>query len=240
MRVVLAAACAALLLAGCSGGHSSATPTPSPTPDPYTALAPPTSRGVGSFDPVTSTRALDAAHGLLAQSLAEVGTLTGSGTASLLDALHVPDDALGVTPLLSPPTRKGLGIRPLLGKGVALDRNPVQVVRSRYQADEVFGLGGEHALRVTWDGSVRYRVRLADVPHQIAYVLHVAYLFAPVPGEPGGLQLMQVLPGTFHAAPVVASCLDKGVLYPAAGAPTAADLGPGPFPAQRGGPACPV
>lgn len=243
MRALLLALCATAALAtGCHGSSPQAKPTPTAsTPsDAYAALAPPHSPGVGSFDSATSQRAYEATHGLLALTLLEPGTLTGTGTATLLDGLAVPVSELSVDGYLRPPTRRGLDIRPLFARTVTLAPHPVDVVRSSYSADEVQGPAGEQGLRVTWDGALRYHVLVAGVRHDVAYVLHVSYVFGPISNEPGGLQLVQVVPGESHAAPVVASCLAKGVLLPGAGAPASSDFGPGPWLPAPSGPACPV
>jgi len=242
MRALLATVCvAAALVTGCSdkGGTPQATATPT-VADPYTALTPPTSPGVGSFDASAARRAYLATQGLLATSLLEPGTLTGSGTASLLEQLAVPDEVLSVKDLLVPPTKRGLDIRPLFARTVTLAPNPVEVVRSSYTADEVANPSGQHGIRIGWDGALRYRVLVGGVAHQVAYVLHVSYVFGPVTGEPGGLQLMQVVPGSSHATPVVTSCLAKGVLLPADGVPSSSDFGPGPWLPPAAGPTCPV
>jgi hypothetical protein len=242
MRAFLVALCATTALAtACTGGGTpKADPTPSGPVDPYVALDPPTSPGVGSFDAVIAQRAYDAAHGLLALSLAEPATLTGTGTAALLDDLAVPNPSLNVVRFLRPPTRRGLDLRPLFARTVTLATHPVEVVRSSYGADEVQGAAGEQGIRISWDGAVRYRVLVAGVPHQVAYALQVSYVFEPLPNEPGGLRLVQAVPGSSHAAPVVTSCLAKGVLLPAEGTPTSSDFGPGPWLPEATGPACPV
>lgn len=245
-RLALGLALALAALAGCSGeGEPQASPAAgrSAAPvDAFTALAPPTAR-VGALDPIVSQRAFEKARGLLALSLAEAGTLTGttSGTAALLEQLRVPDDDLSVAGLLRPrPTAKALGVRPLFAPTVSLGRDAVEVVRSTYRGEEVRGLGGESGVRVTWDGSVRYRVVVQGRPQEVAYALSVAYVFGPVPDEAIGLQLVQVVPGAFHAAPVVTSCLAKGLLLPGTGTPTPGDYGVGPWPAAEPGPACPL
>jgi hypothetical protein len=241
---------AVVLAAGCGGSSTTGTPTPAPTStassttapvDAYTALKPPVTPGIGTVDPALAQRAYEKARGLLALSLAEPGTLTGAGTDLLLEQLRVPDATLSVAGLLTPrATTKGLGLRPLFASTVTLGAQPVEVVRSSYRGEEVAGLGGESGVRITWDGAVRYRVVLAGQHREVAYSVSLAYVFGPVPGEPNGLQLVQAVPGTFHAAPVVTSCLAAGVLLPAAGAPTATDYGRGPWPRAAAGPACPV
>lgn len=229
------------LVVGCGASPSTTAPASSSPADAFTALAPPRTPGIGSLDRAVAQRAYDKARGLLALSLAEADTLTGSGTGLLVEQLRVPDAALSVEDLLTPrPTRAALGLRPLFARTVTLAEHPVEVVRSSYRGEEVQGLGGESAVRITWDGAVRYRVLLGGKPRQVAYALSVAYVFGPVPGEPGGIQLVQVLPGAFHAAPVVTSCLAEGALLPAAGTPTDADFGHGPWSAPAGGPTCPL
>jgi hypothetical protein len=243
MRALLLALCAtAALTTACSGSspHAGATPTPSTTPDAYVQLAPPHSPGVGDFDQATSQRAYEAAHGLLALTLLDPETLQGKNTSTLLDELAVPNPDLSVAAYLRTPTRRGLDVRPLFARTVTPAQPPVDVVRSSYAADEVQGIGGEQGIRITWDGALRYHVTVAGAPHDVAYVLHVAYVFGPIANEPGGLQLVQVIPGTSHAAPVVTSCLDKGVLLPGPGSPSASDLGPGPWVPAPKGEACPV
>jgi hypothetical protein len=242
MRALLVALCAtAALTTACTGSSPHAAPTPSPTPDAYTDLAPPHSPGVGDFDQATSQRAYEAVHGLLALTLLDRDTLEGRNTATLLEELSVPNPDLSVAPYLRTPTRRGLDIRPLLARTVTLREPHVDVVRSSYTADEVQGIAGEQGIRVTWDGALRYRVTVGGANLELAYVLHVSYVFAPVANEPGGLRLVQVLPGSSHAARVVTSCLDKGVLLPTAGGPSSSDFGPGPWPPATGRvAACPV
>jgi hypothetical protein len=244
MRALLVALCAtAALTTACSGSSPTAAPTPTPTssPDAYAQLAPPHTPGVGSFAPATSQRAYEATHGLLALTLLDRGTLTGTGTAALLEGLAVPNPDLSVAPYLQPPTRRGLDIRPLFARTVTLRQPLVEVVRSSYTADEVQGVAGEQGIRITWDGALRYRASVGGADSDVAYVLHVSYVFAPVPNEPGGLRLVQVVPGSSHVAPVVASCLEKGVILPTAAGPTSTDFGPGPWPPATGPtPVCPV
>jgi hypothetical protein len=204
------------------------------------ALAPPKSPGVGGFDAVVAQRAYDATRGFLALTLGEPGTLTGAGDAALLEALSVPDPALSVAPALRGATRKGLGIRPRFPRAVVLGTPPAEVVRSSYRAEEVRGAGGEAAIRITWDGALRYRVVSAGTPHEVAYALSVAYVFGLVANEPGGIRLVQVVPGTMHAAPVVGACLAKGFLVPASGTPSAQDFGAGPWPAPDTRTPCPA
>ena len=242
---VLAVVLALALTAGCSGSESpDAGPRPSTSAAPvdtFTALAPPADTSIGSLDPILTRRAYEKARGLLALSLGEAGTLTGSGTDVLVEQLQVPDKDLSVTALLTPqPRAKGLGVRPLFAETVALDEQPVEVVRSTYRGEEVRGLGGESGIRISWSGSVRYRVEVDGRAQEVAYALRLAYVFGPVPEEVGGLRLVQVVPGAYHAAPVVRSCLDEGVLLPRSGTPTASDYGPGPWTTEAGGPACPV
>lgn len=247
-RLPTALVLAATLLAGCTGGTPDAGPGRSPAPsgspaavDAFTALAPPADTRVGNADPLLSARAFEKTRGLLALSLAEPGVLTGSSTGDLVELLRGPDPALSVEDLLVPrPTQKALGLRPLFARTVTLADRPVEVVRSSYRGEQVRGLGGEEGLRISWDGAVRYRVLVGGRPHEVGYALQVSYVFLGLANEPTGLQLVQAVPGTFHAAPVVTSCLAKGVLLPAAGAPTEADLAPSPWPAPAAGPACPV
>ncbi|MGB8651240.1 MAG: hypothetical protein WCD35_11320 [Mycobacteriales bacterium] len=250
MRRRTALVATALLVAALSGCNDrpSAAPSPAaptssatPTSDPYTDLDPPTSPGVGSFDKVTSDRAYEAAHGLLALQLLEPATLTGSNRSELLQQLtgQLEDATIGKD-LGGAPSRRGLDYRPLLARTVRLGKPFVEVVRSSYQGDQVQGIGGETGLRVTWDGAVRYHVTVDGVPRTIGYAMTIAYVFSAVPNEPGGMALQLVVKGSSHAAPVLTSCLAKGVLLPTAGAPTDADLGPGPYPSAPPGPACPV
>jgi hypothetical protein len=244
MRALLLALCAtAALTTACTGSspHAAPTPSTSATPDAYTQLDPPHSPGVGSFDVATAQRADEATHGLLALTLLDPATLTGRNTATLLQELAVPNPALSVDSLLRTPTRRGLDIRPLLARTVTLREPHVEVVRSSYSADEVQGAGGEQGIRITWDGALRYRVTVDGASAELAYALHVAYVFAPLPNEPLGLRLVQVVPGSSHAAPVVDSCLTKGVILPTGGSPTSSDFGPGPWaPATGRVAACPV
>jgi hypothetical protein len=244
MRALLVALCAtAALTTACSGSSPKAAPTPTPssTPDAYAQLAPPHSPGIGSFSPAVSQRAYEATRGLLALTLLDRGTLTGTGTATLLEGLAVPNPDLSVAPYLRTPTRRGLDVRPLFARTVTLRQPLADVVRSSYTAVVVPGVAGEQGIRITWDGALRYRVSVGGAPVEVAYVLHVAYVFAPVPNEPGGLQLVQVVPGSSHVAPVVASCLDKGVILPTSAGPTSSDFGTGPWPPATGRtPVCPV
>lgn len=244
LALALAAGCSGSSTAGPDGTSSPSAPattSSAPQVDTFTALRPPAVQSIGTVDQALVVRAYEASRGLLALSLGEAGTLTGSDTASLVQSLQVPDEALSVKALLTPrPTRKALGLRPLFARTVTLDERPAEIVRSSYRGEEVRGLGGEVGLRVTWDGAVRYRVLVGGQPREVAYALTVAYVFGPVADEPNGLRLVQVVPGTFHAAPVLASCLAQGVLLPGTGSPTPADYGTGPWAAVPAGPACPL
>ncbi len=249
MRLLPVVLCAtAVLTASCTGSSPEASPSSRPTASPssgrsvdtFTALTPPNSPGVGSFDAATARRAHTTVQGLLTMSLAAPGTLDGTETAALVDALAVPDATLSISRHLSPPSRRGLDIRPLFARTVTFAAEPVEVVRSSYSADEVQGTSGERGIRITWDGAVRYRVLVGTTASQVAYVLHVSYIFGPKPPEPAGLQLMQVVPGASHAAPVVVSCLDKGLILPSGGVPTSSDFGPGPWLPAKAGIRCPV
>ena len=243
MRALLAGLAAlAVLATGCSDGSGTAAPSPTPSGpvDPFVALEPPRTPGVGSFDAAIAQRAYEATRGLLALTLAEPASLTGAGDAALLEALAVPDPALSVAPILRTPTQKGLSVRPRFPRTVSLGTPPAEVVRSSYRADEVRGAGGEQAIRISWDGSVRYRLTVAGALHEVAYALSVGYVFALVPNEPGGIRLAQVVPGTAHAAPVIGGCLAKGLLVPAPGTPTATDFEPGPWQTPDTRTACPL
>ena len=239
-----------LLVSGCSSSSPRATPTPNPTPsaspvptasDAYASLAPPTSPGVGSYDALVANRAYQAAHGFLALQLLEPATLRGSNKADLVQQLQgAVQDTTVARNLGGAPTRRGLDYRPLFAPDVRPQTPLATVVRSSYTADEVRGLGGEQGLRISWSGTVHYHLVVAGTPRVVAFALSVGYVFGRVATEPSGLQLQQVVHGSSHAAPVLASCLVKGLLVPVAGSPSATDDGPGPYPRPAGGPPCPL
>lgn len=234
---------AALLLASCStaGGSPSAAPSPSPA-DPFTAIAPPNVRAVGSYPEIVVNRALQKAQGLLAHQLFEGSSLTGTDKAGLVAALTGTAEDLNIAKDLgATPTARGLTYRPLFAPGVAVTASAATVERSTWTADAVQGRGGEQGLRVTWAGSVRYAATVGGKAHDVAYALTVGYIFAALPTEPNGISFVAVVRGTSHAAPVLASCLEKGLLLPVAGTPTAADFGAGPWSTPSGSSAaCPV
>ena len=230
MRLLAAALGAALLLTGCSnGGSHAATPPPSPsaapsaaaTADPYDALTPPSSPGVGSFNSVLATRAYAAVHGYLALQLLEKPTLLGGNGAELVSELQgALQNPSIVRDLGGAPTRRGLDYRPVFPKGSALSDPVAVVTASSYSADEVQGRAGERGLRVSWQGTLRYPVTLGGRLHQVDYSLKVAYVFSTVAQDPGGLDLQTVVRGSGSATGVTTACLAKGLLYPgpAAGA----------------------
>jgi hypothetical protein len=219
MRLLTTALIAGLLLTSCSGSGTpppspGATTTPTTATDPFEALTPPTSPGVGAYDAVLANRAYQASQGLLALQLLEAPTLLGSNDAELATQLQgalkdpsIPRDLRGAT-------RRGLDYRPRFPKGTTL-ANPVgSVVSSVYVGEEVQGLGGEHALRIRWSGTVTYPVTFQGRTHTVTYSLTMAYVFSPLPQEPNGLALQQAVPGTGTADGVVTACVAKGLLYP--------------------------
>ena len=237
---------AGIVLSACSTGTPRATPPPSASPvatagDAYGSLTPPRSPGVGSYDALVANRAYQAAQGYLALQLLEPATLHGTNKADLVQQLQgAAQDTTIARDLGAGPTRRGLDYRPLFPANVTPQTPVATVVRSSYTADEVRGLGGEQGLRISWSGAVHYHLTVAGSPRVVAYALSVGYVFSRVPTEPSGLQLQQVVHGSSHAAPVLASCLAKGLLVPVAGMPSAVDDGPGPYPRPVGGPACPA
>lgn len=249
MRVPAAALIAALLLTGCSDDgspQSVATPVPTssstaPATDPYAALTPPTSPGVGSYPALVAGRAYLQSQGLLALQLLEPATLTGKNSASLARSLRGRSEDLSVQrDLGEAPTEAGLKYRPLLASSVTVGPQLAEVVRSDWSADEVQGRGGESALRITWNGAVRYHVTVDGQPRELAYALVFSYVYALVANEPNGIVLETVIPGGSHLAPVVGACLSKGVVLPTGDAPTDADFGRGPYPAASTSGTCPV
>lgn len=250
MRLLPAACIALLLLTGCSDDGPNARPSPSSSPsaapsasapaDAYQALQPPTSPGVGSFDAVAANHAYSLVHGLLALQLLEPATLTGHNQQELTAQLRGSNEDPAVAAAVGAgPTARGLDYRPLFPATV-LATPPAEVVRSSYTADEVQGRGGEQALRISWSGALRYHITGSKTAPSVAYALSIAYVFRAIPNEPGGVELAQVIRGTSHAAPVLASCVAKGVLVPTGGAPTEADFGAGPYSPVPSGARCPL
>jgi hypothetical protein len=224
MRLPAAVLATALLLAACSdGGADEARPTATPTPtstsaaagDPYEALNPPTSPGVGSYNAVLANRAYAAAHGFLALQLLEKPTLVGNNGAELVSQLQgATQDTAIARDLGGAPTRRGLDYRPLFAKGTTLSDPVATVTSSTYTADEVQGLGGEQGLRVSWTGTLVYPVTFQGKAQQVTYTLTVGYVFSPVAEDPSGLVMQQTVHGTGTAQGVSTACLAKGVLYP--------------------------
>lgn len=208
------------LTAACSGGSTSATPTPAPTSsasqiDPFDAIAPPTSPGVGSFDAIVANRAYAATQGFLALELLEQSTVTGANNAGLVEQLQGAVQDAGVkADLGGAPTRRGLDYRPLFPKGATIPKPVGTVSSSTYTADEVKGLGGENGIRVSWTGTVIYPVTIAGKTSSVPYTLTMAYVFSRVANDPSGLVMQQVVKGTASFAGVIDACAVKGVLYP--------------------------
>lgn len=235
---------ALLLATGCSAGSSTATPSPSPSPsqtkDAYADLAPPTSPGVGSFNNLLANRAYEAAHGYLAAQLLEPGSLSGVGGVQLATLISGAAGDPNPAKALTGATVIGLSYRPLLAKGVTLPKEFATVVRSSYTGDEVSGLGGERALRVTWSGALHYDVLLGGKPLTFSYALKIAYVFTSEQQDPTGMTLQVTVPQAHHIAPAQTACLAKGIVLPVPGAITAVDDSAGPWPKPVPGPACPV
>ncbi|MCU1594831.1 MAG: hypothetical protein JWO12_2223, partial [Frankiales bacterium] len=165
-------ALAVLLAAGCSGTSTKATPEPSASPTPRTAyadLTPPTSPGIGTFDPLLANRAHVAAQGYLAAQLLEPSSLSGLGDKALATLIQGAAGDPAPARDLTGTTPGGLRFRPLLAKGVTLPAGFATVVRSEYTGDEVSGLSGEQALRVQWSGAIHYDVRYRDKPYAFSY-----------------------------------------------------------------------
>lgn len=215
-----------LLTAACSSGSSTHTadpqPTPTPTPtvsagavDPFDAIEPPTSPGVGSFDAGLANRAYAATRGYLALELLEPTSITGADNATLVEQLRGASGDLTVkADLGGAPTRRGLDYRPLFPKGASVPKPVGTVSASSYAAEEVKGLAGEQGLRVTWTGTVTYPVTLAGTTSPVTYTTTMAYIFSSVANEPGGLVMQQVAKGTATFTGVIDACTKKGLLYP--------------------------
>lgn len=248
--LVVAAGLCAALVTGCSDDEATRpdeTPTASgsatATADPFRDLAPPNSPGVGNYDPVIANRAYATAHGLLAFQLLERDTLIGRNDKALAEQLGGEAQDLTVAKdLSSPPTARGLDYRPRFAPTVTVGAAPAKVERSIWTADEVMGRGGERALRVTWDGAIRYTVAVAGQPVQMAYAMTFSYVFTELPNEPNGLRMVTAIKGRTHIAQVDPRCTTKGLLLPF-GAPSEADFGAGPYtpgPAPTASGPCPA
>jgi hypothetical protein len=216
---------ALLLLAlatACSGGSTIAarTPPPSASPiDPFDAIAPPTSPGVGSFDAILANHAYAATQGFLALELLEQSSVTGSNSDALVEQLQgAVQDSTVKADLGGSPTRRGLDYRPLFPKGATVPKPVGTVSSSTYTADEVKGLGGENGIRVTWTGTVIYPVTVAGKTSSVPYTLTMSYVFSRVANDPSGLVMQQVVKGTSSFTGVIDACAAKGVLYPGSAA----------------------
>jgi hypothetical protein len=242
-----------LLAAACTSGSKGAAPsgTPSPTPstspspvDPYTALAPPDSPGIGDSDAALANRAYAAAQGLLAEALLERDTLLGKDLATVATDLAGASQDSNVLRDVRTATEAGLSYRPLLGKGLTVaDKGFAEVVRSEWSGDQVTGRGGETGLKISWSGAIRYTVTAASgTESQIAYALQTSWVFTPDTRVPGGLELVATLKGTAHIQPQLPTCNAKGVIVPVGQAPVAADFSEGPYPSRPvpSGVRCPV
>lgn len=217
-----------LLTAACSGSSTPPTAVPSPppetttgSPDPFEALAPPTSPGVGSFGAVLANRAYAATRGYLALELLETSSITGANNAALVEQLQGATGDLTVkADLGGAPTRRGLDYRPLFPRTASLPQPVGTVSASTYTADEVRGLAGEQGLRVTWTGTVTYPVTVAGATSPVAYTTTMSYIYSTVPQDPAGLVLQQVVKGTASFTGVIDACTGKGLLYPGASGAT--------------------
>jgi hypothetical protein len=250
MRLTPALAALALAAACSSGSSPTTAPTPSqaasapapsatPTQDPFSAVTPPDSPGIGSFDPGTSNHAYLIAQGLLAEALFERSSLLGTEDAQLASDLAGTAKSPSVLAALKGATAAGLRFRPRFTKGVTVPASFAQVVRSDWGGEPVSTPDGGTAMRITWDGAIRYSVVYRGTPVKVAYTLSTSWVFTPKTVEINGVDLVTAVPGTFHAAPQVDACTAKGVLVPAGPAPTDADFGTGPYPAGGKG-TCPV
>lgn len=222
MRTVPVLLLTLALTAGCSHDKT-ATPTPAPSAsvDPFDAIAPPTSPGVGSFGPVLANHAYAATQGFIALELLEQSSVLGTNNAALVEQLQGGVQDLTVkTDLGGAPTRRGLDYRPLFPKGASIPKPVGAVSASSYTADEVQGLGGETGIRVTWTGTVVYPVTLHGATTQVTYTTTMGYVFSRVAQDPAGLTMQQVIKGTASFAGVIDACAAKGLLYPgSAGVP---------------------
>jgi hypothetical protein len=215
-----------VLTTACSGGSTppaadSTTPTPSATAttatavDPFDAIEPPTSPGVGSFDAVLANHAYAATRGYLALELLEASSITGANNAALVEQLQGATGDLTVkADLGGAPTRRGLDYRPLFPRTATVPKPVGTVGSSIYTADEVRGLGGEQGLRVSWTGTITYPVTLGGKTSPVGYTTTMGYVFSTVPNDPAGMVLQQVVKGTASFTGVIAACAAKGVLYP--------------------------
>lgn len=211
----------AALLAGCSGGGGGTAapqPTASPAPvEPFEALAPPTSPGVGSFEAFSANRAYKATQSLLALQLLEKPTLAGGNRTQLAAALQ---GAFGPGPATAAvggaPTRGALDYRPLFPPGTTFSEPVATVTSSIYNGEEVQAPSGDKAMRVTWTGTLTYAVTVKGATGTVTYNGDIAYLFAPIAAEPGGMALQAVAARPSSAQGVITACLAKGVLYPGA------------------------
>jgi hypothetical protein len=199
---------------------SATAPTPSASPgpvDPFTALAPPSSPGVGTFSALVANRAYAATQGFLALQLLERSTVTGGNDAALVDRLQgALQDPQVAEDLGDGPTRRGLDYRPLFGAGVELGTPLATVQDSQYVAEPVTGLGGEQGMRITWTGRLSYPVTVGSTASEVTYATSVSYIFGPVENDPNGIELQAALKGEATFTGVVEACTRQGVLYPGA------------------------
>jgi hypothetical protein len=251
---VLPLIAAAALAAACSGTSTKAEPTPTttaPAPsattstaaggDPYTALAPPQSPGIGDFAPGVVNHAYVVAQGLLAEAVLEEQTLLGTNSTQLgIDLSGAAKSASIVSALSDPAKPEGLRLRPRFGKGVTLAKPAADVVRSSWGGAPVGTPDGGAAMRITWDGSLRYHVVYGGKPVDVAFALKASWVFLPKDNEVNGVELVTAVPGEFHAAPQLASCTAKGLLVPVGAAATDDDFGSGPYPTPAAGQPCPA
>lgn len=216
-----------LLTAACSGGSTppAAQPTTAPAPtasaavDPFDAIEPPTSPGVGSFDAVLANHAYAATRGYLALELLEPSSITGTNNAALVEQLQGATGDLTVkADLGGAPTRRGLDYRPLFPRTATVPTPVGTISSSIYTADEVRGLAGEQGLRVSWTGTITYPVTFGGRTTPVAYTTTMGYVFSTVPNDPAGMVLQQVVKGTASFTGVINACAAKGVLYPGAAA----------------------
>ena len=224
MRRLAALALLPLLLVSCDDD----TPSPSPSPtasatttpqaeDPFEAIAPPTSPGVGSFPALLANRAYQATRGFLALQLLEEPTVTGRNEKELVSQLQgATQDVTISRDLPGTPTRAGLDLRPLFPQGATVPKPVGTVTASSYVGDEVRGQAGEVGLRITWTGTVVYPVTLKGTTSDVTYDFSVGFVFSGTPQDPAGLVMQQLVRGKATAKGVITACLDKGVLYPGA------------------------
>ncbi len=214
-----------LLTAACSGGSTAPTatdPTPTTTAttasiDPFEAIEPPTSPGVGRYDSILANRAYAATRGYVALELLEASSITGANNGALVEELQgAVADPMVKADLGGAPTRRGLDYRPLFPRGATVPKPVGTVSASTYTADEVKGLGGEQGLRVTWTGTVTYPVTLGGKTSPVGYTTTMSYIFSTLPNDPTGLVMQQVAKGTASFTGVIDACATKGLLYPGA------------------------